>query len=169
MKSIATLRSVLALAVLAAAPLAMAQDNAADRPPMHGANAQHHKFDRVAQVQHSLDALSTKLNLNAGQQEAWQAYAASALARAKDAASRMEERRSHGSDMRTDADTATRLERMSRTMRERADRLQRVAQDTRQFENALTSEQRTIFDLYWKAQWHHAHSHHAGTGGRPAA
>lgn len=169
MNSIRTLPRVFALTFLVASGLAMAGDNAADRPPMHGGHAQHHEFDRVANVQRNLDGLATKLSLKPEQQGAWQAYVERTISRAKDTASRMEEHRAHHGDMRTDADTATRLERMSRTMRERADRLQQVAQDTREFENVLTSAQRTIFDLYWKAQWHHTHSHHARMGHHRAA
>ena len=50
---------------------------------------------------------------------------------------------------------------MSQAMRDRADKLQTVAQDTRAFEGVLSPEQKTIFDLYWKAQFHQRMGHHS--------
>ena len=50
---------------------------------------------------------------------------------------------------------------MSQAMRDRADKLQKVAQDTRAFEGVLSPEQKTIFDLYWKAQFHQRMGHHS--------
>jgi hypothetical protein len=37
-------------------------------------------------------------------------------------------------------------------MQARADALKKVAQDTRAFQQVLSPEQQTIFDLYWKSQ-----------------
>ena len=36
---------------------------------------------------------------------------------------------------------------------------QKVAQDTRGFEGVLSPEQKTIFDLYWKTQFHQRMGH----------
>jgi hypothetical protein len=159
-----TLRDICALVFLAASGLAVAGDNSSDHRSMHGGAGQHHQFDPVAHTQRNLDALEAKLNLRSEQRGAWQAYAENALARAREAASRMEERRARQGETGAEADTAARLERMSLRLRERAERLQQVAQDTRKFEDALSSEQKTIFDLYWKAQWHQRKMGH-----RPAA
>ena len=65
----------------------------------------------------------------------------------------MEEHRAHRGDHHADMDTASRLEHMSQRMRERADKLQQMAQDTRTFQQALTPEQQTTFDMYWKSQF----------------
>lgn len=154
-----TLRSsILAMSLLAASGFAAAADEASSSPPP-GKHAQHRQFDPVARTQHNLDGLARKLNLKEDQQAAWLAYSDGAMARAKERAARMEEHSSHKGDMRADADTATRLDKMSQAMRDRADQLQKVAQNTRAFEGVLSPEQKTIFDLYWKAQFHQRMGH----------
>lgn len=153
-----TLRSsILAMGLLAASGFAAAADEApAAAPAQH---AQHRHFDPVAHTQRSLDGLAKKLNLKADQQAAWQTYSSGALSRAQDRAAKMQEMHAHKGEARADSDTATKLDRMSQMMRERADKLQKVAQDTRAFEDALSPEQKTIFDLYWKSQFHHRMGH----------
>lgn len=161
-----TLRgSILAIGLLAASGFAAAADEAPAAAPA-GQHAQHRHFDPVARTQHSLDSLGRKLNLKDEQKTAWQAYSDAALARAKERADKFQAMRSQKGEMhaRADMDTATKLERMSQMMRDRADKLQKVAQDTRAFEDVLSPEQKTIFDLYWKTQFHH----HMG-GHRPVA
>jgi Spy/CpxP family protein refolding chaperone len=154
-----TLRSgILAMSLLAASGFAAAADEAPNSPPP-GAHMQHRHLDPVAHTQRSLDNLAKKLNLKDDQKAAWQAYADSTISSAKDRTAKMEEFRLHKGEARVDADTATRLDRMSQRMRERADKLQQVAQDTRTFEGVLTPDQKTIFDLYWKAQFHHHMGH----------
>jgi len=154
-----TLRSgMLAMTLLAASGFAAAADEALNSPPP-GKHAHHRQFDPVARTQHHLDGLARKLNLKEDQQAAWLAYSDSAVARAKETAARMEDHRSHKGEARADADTAARLDRMSQAMRGRADQMQKVAQATRAFEGVLSPEQKTIFDLYWKAQFHQRMGH----------
>ncbi len=154
-----TLRSgILAMSLLAASGFAAAADEAPNSPPP-GAHAQHRHMDPVAHTQRKLDNLAKKLNLRDEQKAAWQTYADGTISRARDRTAKMEALRSHKGEARADADTATRLDRMSQRMRERADKLQQVAQDTRTFEGVLTPDQKTIFDLYWKAQFHHHMGH----------
>ena len=154
-----TLRSgILAMSLLAASGFAAAADEASNSPPP-GKHAQHRQFDPVARTQHNLDGLASKLNLKQDQQAAWQVYSDGAMARAKERTARMEQHRSHKGELRADADTATRLDKMSQAMRDRADQLQKVAQDTRAFEGVLSPEQKTIFDLYWKARFHQRMGH----------
>jgi Spy/CpxP family protein refolding chaperone len=158
-----TLRSsILAMSLFAASGFAAAADETPNSPPP-GKHAHHRQFDPVARTQHRLDSLAKKLNLKDNQQAAWLAYSDSTIARAKEKTARMEEHRSHKGEARADADTATKLDKMSQAMRDRADRLQKVAQDTRAFEDVLSPEQKTIFDLYWKARFHQ------GMGHRPLA
>ncbi len=155
-----TLRaSIVAISLLAVSGFAAATDQAPDgqRPAAH--HAHQRQFDPVGHTQRLLDGLAGKLSLTGAQKTAWQTYADNALARARDTATKMQERRSHKDGMRADADTADRLEKMSQVMRLRADNLQKVALDTRAFENALSPEQKTIFDLYWKTQSHHRMDH----------
>ncbi|HKB81649.1 MAG TPA: Spy/CpxP family protein refolding chaperone [Burkholderiales bacterium] len=154
-----TLRSgVLAMSLLAASGFAMAADEAPNSPPP-GKHAQHRQFDPVAHTHRNLDTLAQKLNLKDEQKSAWQVYADSAISLAKEKAVKLEEHRSHKREARTEVDTATRLDKLSQAMRDRADQLQKVAQDTRAFEGVLSPEQKTIFDLYWKAQFHQRMGH----------
>ena len=59
----------------------------------------------------------------------------------------------------TDILMRLKLDKMSQAMREPADKLQKLAQDTRAFEGVLSPDQNTIFDLYWKAQMHQRMGH----------
>jgi hypothetical protein len=154
-----TLRSsVLAMSLLAASGFAAAADEAPQGPPP-GNHAQHRHPDPVAHAQRNLDKLAQKLNLKDEQKTAWQTYADGAMSRAKERTAKTEEFHSHKGEARADVDTATKLDKMSQAMRARADRLQKVAQDTRAFEGVLSPEQKTIFDLYWKAQFHQRMGH----------
>lgn len=149
-----TLRSgILALSLLAASGFAAAADEAPNSLPP-GNHAKHRHFDPVTHTQRNLDSLAKKLNLKDEQKTAWQTYADGAMSRAQETTAKMQEFHSHKGEMRADVDTATRLDKMAQVMRDRADKLQKVAQDTRAFEGVLSPEQKTIFDLYWKAQFH---------------
>ncbi len=157
-----TLRSsILAMGLLAASGFAAAADEAPAEPPASH-HAPHRHFDPVAHTQRSLDNLAKKLNLKDEQKAAWQTYSDGALSRAKERTAKMQEMRSHKADRQAmrDADTATKLDRMSQMMRERADKLEKVAQDTRAFEDTLSPEQKTIFDLYWKSRFQHRMGRH---------
>lgn len=154
-----TLRGgIVAISLLAVSGFAAAADQVPDgqRPAAH---AHQRQFDPVGHTQRLLDGLAGKLSLTDEQKTAWQTYADSALVRARDTATKMQEWRSRKDGAHADADTADRLEKMSQVMRHRADDLQKVAQDTRAFENVLSPEQKTIFDLYWKAQSHRRMGH----------
>jgi len=155
-----TLRSsILAMSLLAASGFAAAADEAQNSPPP-GRHAQHRHIDPVARTQRNLDNLAGKLNLKDEQKVAWQTYADGAISRTKERTAKMQELRSHKGEARVEADTSTKLDRMSQAMRERADKLQKIAQDTRAFEDVLTTDQKTIFDLYWKAKFHQRMGHH---------
>jgi hypothetical protein len=150
---------ILAAGLLAASGFASAADSA----PEHAAGASHghhQRFDPVARTRHNLDSLAKKLDLKEEQQAAWQAYADGALSRAEERTAKMQDHRAHKGEARAETDTATRLDRLSQAMRDRADRLQKIAADTRAFEGVLSSEQKTIFDLYWKSKFHPGMMHH---------
>ncbi len=127
----------------------------AGRKSAHRSGAHHERMDPVERTQKRLDELNQKLNLKSEQQSAWKTYSAAALARADERAKHMQEHRARGGDNHADMDTATRLEHMSQRMRKRADKVQEMARDTRAIQQALSAEQKTIFDLYWKSQFGH--------------
>jgi LTXXQ motif family protein len=159
MSKTSTLRSgILAMSLLAASGFAAAADETPNSPAA-GKHAQHRHLDPVAHTQRNLDKLAQKLNLKDQQKAAWQAYADSAISRAKERTAKVEEHRSHKGEARAEVDTATKLDKMSQAMRDRADQLQKVAQDTRAFEGVLSPEQKTIFDQYWKTQFHQRMGH----------
>lgn len=163
MKRNSTLRSIVALSLLAATGLVTAADNAPDSNAAPGKHAPYKRFDPVQHTQRKLDNLEAKLNLKDSQKSAWQAYADAALTRAKERTERMQALHAKRGESRQPLDTAAKLDKAAEMMRARADQLQKVAQDTRSFQQALTPEQQTIFDLYWKSQ------QRGGRGGhRPA-
>ena len=153
---------IFALGILAVSGIASAADEV-PAPIPSGMTQKHHRADPVAHTQLRLDRLATKLNLTDDQKPAWQTYADSTLGRAKERTAKREAHHMQHGQPHADLDTASKLDRMAQSMRERADTLQKVAQDTRAFENVLSSEQKTIFDLYWKSEMHQRMHH------RPAA
>jgi len=164
MKRNPTLRGIVAMSLLAATGLVTAADNVPDgNPAPGGKHAPYKRFDPVQHTQHKLDNLEARLNLKESQKSAWQAYADAAIARAKARTERMQAMHANRGEPRPELDTATKLDKAAEMMRAQADQLQKAAQDTRSFQQALSPEQQTIFDLYWKSQ------QHGGRGGhRPA-
>jgi hypothetical protein len=152
MKRTFNLRSIVALSLLAATGLVTAADNAPNSMPETGKHAAYKRFDPVQHTQRKLDNLEAKLSLKDDQKSAWQVYADAALSRAKDRTARMQEFHGKRGEPRKDLDTATKLDKAAEMMQARAEQLQKVAQDTRSFQQVLTPEQQAIFDLYWKSQ-----------------
>ena len=157
-KSFALRSSVIAMSLFAASGFAATADQTPDAS-VPGKHAQHRQFDPLARTQHSLESLARKLNLKEEQKAAWQTYADNALTRAQERSTQMQQQRAHKHEGQADTDTASRLDRMAQAMRERAQRMEKVAQDTRAIEAVLSPEQKTIFDLYWNAQFHHRMGH----------
>jgi Spy/CpxP family protein refolding chaperone len=152
MKRTLTVRNIVALSLLAATGLVTAAENAPDNQPATGKHAPYKRFDPVQHTQHRLDKLEAKLNLKDNQKSAWQVYADAALARARERTGKMQELHSRRGEPPKELDTAAKLDKAAEFMRSRADELQKVAQDTRSFQQVLTPEQQTIFDRYWKSQ-----------------
>jgi len=146
-------RALLIASIATTPAFAIAADDSGVDHSMSDGRDQHHRMDPAERAQKHLDKLEQKLQLTSDQQAAWNTYSDTALARASERAKHMEEHRAKGSDHHGDMDTASRLEHMSQRMRERADKLQQMAQDTRTFQQVLTPEQQTIFDKYWKSQF----------------
>jgi hypothetical protein len=154
MKKSSALHGLIALSMLAAAGAAQAGDSPAPAASGPGKHAHFKRFDPVKHTQKRLDGLEAKLNLKDDQKDAWKAYADAALARARERAANLQAMRGHRGEDRKAPDTASRLDMAAGLMRARADGLQKVAQDTRAFQQVLSPEQQTIFDLYWKSQRH---------------
>ncbi len=160
------LSGLLFLCLLISPPLALADHHMTDDHMMNdhmmdqdnmghhdgGPGSQHgdyRRYDPVKNAERRLGQLEKELKLTADQQSAWKTYSNVVMTAAQDMASRMEQFHSNRGEMR-DLDTASKLEKMSAWMRERADRLEQMASDTRAFQQALTSEQQQVFDQFWK-------------------
>jgi Spy/CpxP family protein refolding chaperone len=167
-KRSSALHGLVALSLLATAGVTLAAENPAPGASAPGMHAPSKRFDPVQHTQKRLDGLEAKLNLKEDQKAAWKTYSHAALDRAQERSAKMQalhERRDTvgNGDAGTDLDTASKLDKAAAMMRDRADELQKVAQDTRAFQQVLSPEQQAIFDLYWKSQ------QRAGRGGhRPA-
>jgi hypothetical protein len=147
------LPGMLVLGLLCTPLFATAAHHSDDDASTRGAHDQHQRMNPVERAQKHLDELEQDLHLKTEQQAAWRTYADIALARAEERAKHMQEHHATRGDHHGDMDTATKMEHMAQRMRERADKLQQMARDTRAFQQALTPEQQTIFDLYWKSQF----------------
>ena len=108
-------------------------------------------YDPAQRAEKDMSGLEQKLNLTAEQKPAWDMYSGAVMARVQESTARMEEMQKMRRELQ-DMDTASRLEQMSNWLRERADRLEKMAVDTRAFEQALTAEQRTTFDQFWQSR-----------------
>ena len=132
--------------------------NAADlaQPAMmRGANAPHHALhDPVATAQNRLDRLGAKLNLKSSQQDAWKTFSAAMLKHAQEHAQEMEKWGPGERAKREDLATPDKMEAMAAHMRQGAERLSKLAGDTKLLYDQLSPEQKTIFDLYAKNAWH---------------
>jgi hypothetical protein len=150
MKTSSALHGLIALSLLAAGGVTQAADNPAPATAAPGKHAQFKHFDPVKHTRNRLDGLEAKLNLKDDQRAAWKTYADAARARA---AGMQAFHGHHGGDGR-DLDTASKLDKAADRMRARADDLKKAAQDTRAFQEVLSPEQQSIFDLYWKPRGH---------------
>jgi hypothetical protein len=152
-KQTSIFRGLLLASLLAAPAFVVADQHAGEDQPMPGARRQQQHMDPIERTQKHLDQLEQKLHLKSEQQTAWNAYADAALARAGERAKHMQEIKAKRDEHHADMDTATRLEHMAQRMREHADKMQQMARDTRVFQQALSPEQQTIFDMYWKSHF----------------
>lgn len=132
--------------------------NAADAPQpamMRGGNTPHHAMqDPVAAAQTRLDKLGSKLNLKSSQQDAWKTFSATMVKHAQEHAQEMEKWAPGERAKHEDLATPDKMDAMAARMRKGADRLSKLAGDTKIFYDQLSPEQKTIFDLYAKNAWH---------------
>jgi predicted RNase H-like nuclease (RuvC/YqgF family) len=107
-------------------------------------------MDPSARAQKRLDKLEKKLNLKPDQQAAWGTYKSAVLAQASERAAKMKahhEQMKSGATKPAEMNAPQRMEEHAKHMREMADNMSRMAQNTQSLYQALTPEQRTIFDL----------------------
>ena len=169
------LPTLLSLCLLAAAPLAIAdqptnddhmmnqedmdhgnmQSPDVDRPDMddhHGGQSGQHghrNYDPVQRAEKHLGLLEKELKLGTEQKSAWKAYSDSIVGFAKDKTARMEKFRAERSELRN-LDMASKLDKLAQMSRSRADRLEQLANETRTFQQALSQQQQTTFNQFWK-------------------
>lgn len=176
------LPALLSVSLLAVAPLAMADEAVTDghmtnqesmdhgnmhQPGMEQSNTdqpamnEHHggqggqhayrDYDPVQRVEKHLSLLEKELKLKTDQQSAWKAYSDSIVGFAKDKSARIEELREERSELRN-MDMASKLDKLAQMSRNRADRLEHLASDTRTFQQALSPQQQTTFNNFWEKQ-----------------
>ena len=182
------LPTLLSLCLLAAAPLAMADESAQDnhmtnqenmdhanphRPGMDqpgtndhqkgqvGQNG-HREYDPVQRTEKHLSLLEKELKLSADQQPAWKTYSDSIVGFAKDKSARMEQFREERSELRN-MDMASQLDKLAQMSRNRADRLEKLANETRTFQQALSPQQQTTFNEFWEKHMRYGKGRHRPT------
>ena len=139
-----------------------------DRPGMddhqkeHAGQQGHREYDPVQRTEKHLGMLEKELKLNADQQSAWKTYSDSIVGFAKDKSERMEQFREERSELR-EMDMASKLDKLAQMSRSRADRLEKLASDTRTFQQALTPQQQTTFNEFWSKQMRYGKGKHRPT------
>jgi len=130
-------------------------------------------FDWIEHTQSTLDELKVKLNLAPGQAAAWDAWSGGVL---KDARKQLEQRKKLG-DQRPAEDRAppreettpesmargiARLRTHTAWMQEHLAELEAAQVRTKTFYDALDTNQKTIFDLFWHEMHHRSVGHDEG-------
>lgn len=130
-------------------------------------------FDWVQHTQHTLDELKGKLNLAPEQMTAWDTWSRGVI---KDAQQQLEKKKSGheekgGRAKPTDGTTPERMARgierlraETNWMQEHLVQLEAAQVRTKAFYNALSTNQKTIFDLFWREIYHRASGHDDGWG-----
>jgi hypothetical protein len=163
--------------LLAALPAA-ARDEDAPAPragmPMDASDAL--PFDWLRHTQATLSELRAKLNLATGQEPAWQAWSAGVIGDAHEQLSskaREAARDDRAAGATSDETTPARMARGIERLREQTAwmqgqlvRLEAAQARTRTFYDALDTNQRTIFDLFWHEMHHRAFGHDDDIGMR---
>ena len=152
----ALFRSVVVMAglCLAGMGLANAADSQSAAVPDRTHALHHAPRDPGAWAQKRLDGLSKKLNLTPAQQPVWANYSSAMLKLAQERAREMEKWRSADRPKFRDMSAPDRLESMAARMRAGAERLSKLASETKTFYAELNPAQKTIFDLYAASAGH---------------
>lgn len=110
--------------------------------------------DPVAHSQKRLDSLSKKLNLTRAQQPAWTTFSSAMLKLAQERAQERAGWKSADHAKLKDMSTPDRIEYMAARMRTGAEKLSKLASDTKIFYDQLSPEQKTIFNLSAEREMH---------------
>ncbi|OIQ99010.1 hypothetical protein GALL_189220 [mine drainage metagenome] len=144
---------LLAAAIIVAAP--SFADAAAARPETN-ARAGHFQFrgkDLVARTTRRLGDLGKKLDIKPAQQAAWQTYSAAIIAQARVQKHQWEQMRLSRRASREPLTTPERMAKIADRLRQASERMSQLASETKTFYDQLGPEQKTIFDLYARAEW----------------
>ena len=141
-----------------------------DKAPAPAAAHRGHGVDMwVRHTQDMLQDMKQRLNLTDGQQEAWKAWTGDVMSITRSQTERVEhwqhehEKRAqaHGMDDHMHMTTPERMEHGLEHMRVEVQRMQdhialleKLQVSTKQFYDALDTNQKTIFDLYWQQAYH---------------
>lgn len=153
-KSITAICLVSGLVMAGAGSYSLAQDaRPATQQRMEGPRG--HAMDPVAATQRHLDKLKQKLDLKPNQQAAWETFSKALLARATAQEQSREKMKGAAGMNRAAISTPEKMEKIAVAMRTNADNLSKAASDTKVFYDALSVEQKTIFDLFSQNAWNH--------------
>ena len=133
-----------AAASYAAAPATQSTINSANASQQH---------DPVPATQKRLAELKQKLNLKPAQQPAWDTFSRDLAAQAASRAQSKEKMKGALGPDYQNLPTPEKMEKMVIMMRSNADFLSKTASITKTFYDGLSTEQKTIFDLFAKTSW----------------
>ncbi|QRX82097.1 Spy/CpxP family protein refolding chaperone [Glaciimonas sp. PAMC28666] len=122
------------------------------QPPLNAANASQQQ-DPVPATQKRLAELKQKLNLKPAQQAAWVTFSSDLAAQATMRAQSKEKMKGALGPDYQNLPTPEKMEKMVIIMRSNADFLSKTASITKAFYDGLSTEQKTIFDLFAKTSW----------------
>lgn len=132
--------------------------------PPGNASMRAERIDPVVMAQKKLESLGKNLYLKPGQQNAWQTYVSAMTRMAREhtqeRAGRWQERQHRSEHI----STPDRLDLMIERMRNGAEKLAKVAGETRTFYAQLSPEQKTIFDLEARQAHHERLRQHKPAG-----
>ena len=113
------------------------------------------KMDPVAFAKKRLSELKNKLNITQAEEPAWQTFADKVNTQAEATAALHEKMRM---EMQSpDLTTPDRMAKMAEFMKIRSQHMAAMSEVTRTFYNALTPEQKAIFDKMHRGNMHHKH------------
>ena len=142
-----------AVALIAASGFVNAADAAKPDAPTRTGNFQRGARDPVARTTRRLDDLGRKLNIKPSQQAAWQTYSGEIIAQARMRKHRWEQMKASQRAPRESLNTPERMAKIADRLRQASERMGQLAGETKTFYDQLEPEQKTIFDLYARAEW----------------
>lgn len=150
-KSIITACLLSGFLITGTASYAVAQGT---QPTVNGAKGNaHSQQEPVPATQKRLTELKQKLNLKPSQQTAWDTFSSGLAAQATLRTQSKEKMKGALGPDYENLSTPEKMEKMVVMMRSNADFLSKTASITKTFYDGLSTEQKTIFDLFAKTTW----------------